>query len=68
MGHWVLCRKIKEDNALSHIPVILLTASKNPETHLQGINEGADDYITKPFSMKIVETRVWNLLELRLLE
>ena len=31
-----LCRKIKENSSLSHIPVILLTASKNPETHLQG--------------------------------
>ncbi|QSB28785.1 two-component regulator propeller domain-containing protein [Flavobacterium sp. CLA17] len=60
-----LCRKIKEDNALSHIPVILLTASKNPETHLQGISEGADDYITKPFDDDILVARVESLLKNR---
>jgi signal transduction histidine kinase/ligand-binding sensor domain-containing protein/DNA-binding response OmpR family regulator len=60
-----LCRKIKEDNALSHIPVILLTASKNPETHLQGISDGADDYITKPFDDDILMARVESLLKNR---
>ena len=60
-----LCRKIKESNDLSHIPVILLTASKNPETHLQGINDGADDYITKPFDDEILVARVESLLKNR---
>ncbi|MEL1254540.1 two-component regulator propeller domain-containing protein [Flavobacterium sp. DGU38] len=60
-----LCRKIKESNDLSHIPVILLTASKNPETHLQGINDGADDYITKPFDNDILVARVESLLRNR---
>ncbi|MEZ0131510.1 response regulator, partial [Flavobacterium sp. LBUM151] len=53
-----LCRKIKESDSLSHIPVILLTASKNTETHLQGITDGADDYITKPFDDDILVARV----------
>ena len=60
-----LCKKIKQSNDLSHIPVILLTASKNPETHLQGINEGADDYITKPFDDDILVARVESLLKNR---
>lgn len=60
-----LCRKIKESNDLSHIPVILLTASKNPETHLQGINDGADDYIMKPFDDDILAARVESLLRNR---
>lgn len=60
-----LCRKIKENNALSHIPVILLTASKNPETHLQGISDGADDYITKPFDDDMLVARVDSLLRNR---
>ncbi|WP_246236247.1 hybrid sensor histidine kinase/response regulator transcription factor [Flavobacterium ajazii] len=60
-----LCRKIKESNDLSHIPVILLTATKNPETHLQGINEGADDYITKPFDDDLLVARVESLLRNR---
>ena len=60
-----LCRKIKENDSLSHIPVILLTASKNPETHLQGITDGADDYITKPFDDDILLARVESLLRNR---
>jgi signal transduction histidine kinase/ligand-binding sensor domain-containing protein/DNA-binding response OmpR family regulator len=60
-----LCRKIKESDSLSHIPVILLTASKNPETHLQGITDGADDYITKPFDDDILVARVESLLKNR---
>ena len=60
-----LCRKIKESDSLSHIPVILLTASKNPETHLQGITDGADDYITKPFDDDILAARVESLLRNR---
>ena len=60
-----LCKKIKENDILSHIPVILLTASKNPETHLQGISDGADDYITKPFDDTILIARVESLLKSR---
>ena len=60
-----LCRRIKENNTLSHIPVILLTASKNPETHLQGISDGADDYITKPFDDDMLIARVESLLRNR---
>lgn len=60
-----LCRKIKENSSLSHIPVILLTASKNPETHLQGISDGADDYITKPFDDDLLFARVESLLKSR---
>ena len=60
-----LCRKIKENNSLSHIPVILLTASKNPETHLQGISDGADDYITKPFDDDLLVARTASLLKSR---
>ncbi|MCV9930277.1 response regulator [Flavobacterium sp. LS1R49] len=60
-----LCRKIKENSNLSHIPVILLTASQNPETHLRGISDGADDYITKPFDDDILVARVESLLKNR---
>ncbi|HTG65484.1 MAG TPA: two-component regulator propeller domain-containing protein [Flavobacterium sp.] len=60
-----LCKKIKESDELSHIPVILLTASNNPETHLQGITDGADDYITKPFNDDILVARVETLLKNR---
>ncbi|OYX85460.1 MAG: hybrid sensor histidine kinase/response regulator [Flavobacteriales bacterium 32-34-25] len=60
-----LCKNIKESEELSHIPVILLTASNNPETHLQGITDGADDYITKPFDDDLLIARVNTLLKNR---
>ncbi len=60
-----LCKKIKKNEDLSHIPVILLTATNNPETHLQGITDGADDYITKPFDDDILVARVETLLKNR---
>nr|WP_288836331.1 hybrid sensor histidine kinase/response regulator transcription factor [uncultured Flavobacterium sp.] len=60
-----LCRKIKESEQLSHIPVVLLTATNNPETHLQGITDGADDYITKPFDDDLLLARVDTLLRNR---
>ncbi|MFD2160806.1 two-component regulator propeller domain-containing protein [Paradesertivirga mongoliensis] len=60
-----LCLKIKEDPALSHIPVILLTSSSSAEIKLKGVEGGADDYITKPFDKDILIARVINLLKSR---
>jgi DNA-binding response OmpR family regulator/anti-sigma regulatory factor (Ser/Thr protein kinase) len=62
-----LCKKIKEDASLQHIPVILLTASTASETRLQGVEGGADDYITKPFDKDILVARVASLLKARTL-
>lgn len=60
-----LCRKVKETPELSHLPVILLTATSSPEIHLKGISEGADDYITKPFDSDILLAKVDTLLKSR---
>ncbi|WP_437921829.1 two-component regulator propeller domain-containing protein [Sphingobacterium sp. LRF_L2] len=60
-----LCEKIKKNNKLSHIPVILLTASFSPDVKLKGIEGGADDYITKPFDKEILTARVNNLIQNR---
>jgi DNA-binding response OmpR family regulator len=65
LGGVELCRAIKDDPALSHIPVILLTASTASETRLQGIESGADDYITKPFEKELLKARVVSLLKKR---
>lgn len=65
LGGMELCRQVKEDPALSHIPVILLTASTASETRLQGIESGADDYITKPFEKELLKARVVSLLKKR---
>jgi DNA-binding response OmpR family regulator/anti-sigma regulatory factor (Ser/Thr protein kinase) len=60
-----LCNLIKEDAATSHIPVILLTASSAADIKLKGIENGADDYITKPFEKEQLVARVDNLLKSR---
>lgn len=58
----VLCKTIKEDIKLCHIPVILLTAKSNEIDVLSGLEIGADDYITKPFTPQIVLTKINNLI------
>ncbi|HMI05811.1 MAG TPA: two-component regulator propeller domain-containing protein [Pedobacter sp.] len=60
-----LCEKIKEDPALSFIPVILLTASSSQEVKLKSLEGGADDYIRKPFEKEYLVARVANLLKNR---
>lgn len=58
-----LCSTIKNDILTSHIPVILLTARASEEYQLEGLNNGADDYITKPFNMEILKLRISKLIE-----
>jgi signal transduction histidine kinase/ligand-binding sensor domain-containing protein/DNA-binding response OmpR family regulator len=60
-----LCRKIKEDQRVSHIPLILLTARTAEEQKLEGLQTGANDYITKPFSFEILISRIRNLIAQR---
>ena len=59
-----LCRLIKQDKRIAHIPVILLTARQNTEAKLVGLQTGADDYVTKPFNMTILVLRIRKLIEL----
>ncbi len=60
-----MCRTIKGDINLCHIPVILLTALSTSESKLEGLNTHADDYVTKPFESALLLARVDNLLRLR---
>ena len=59
------CRQIKENIITSHIPVIMLTARSLDENQVEGYINGADAYITKPFSSKLLLARIDNLLKNR---
>jgi ligand-binding sensor domain-containing protein/signal transduction histidine kinase/DNA-binding NarL/FixJ family response regulator len=59
------CKKIKEDFKTSHIPFILLTAKSSPENEMEGLDSGADDYISKPFNENIFVKRVKNSIKNR---
>ena len=60
-----LCRRIKENVITSHIPVILLTARTAVTFKYEGLETGADDYITKPFNTEELRLRVENLIKQR---
>ena len=67
MGGDELCSAIKGDLEISHIPVILLTALGDEKNMLEGLEIGADAYITKPFSVGILKATVKNILANRAL-
>jgi len=60
-----LCRVLKTDLRTSHIPIILLSARAAEESVIEGLQTGADDYITKPFNTRILLARIKNLIDLR---
>ena len=60
-----LCRQLKGNIITSHIPIILLTAKSTLEDKIDGIETGADAYITKPFNIKYIEAVAKNLIETR---
>lgn len=57
-----LCRYLRQEQATSHIPVVMLTARAALDDRLQGLGTGADDYLTKPFVAQELLIRVQNLL------
>lgn len=63
-----LCREIKEDLTTRHIPVVLVTAKADLSMKIEGLKQGADDYLTKPFSSEELKARVKSLLNLRTLQ
>ena len=59
------CSQLKQDKAISHIPVILLTARSLDEQRAEAYKHGADAYIAKPFSLELLLSRIDNLIESR---
>ena len=59
------CKTLRADQAISHIPFILLTAKTDTNSKIEGMDCGADAYIEKPFSVQYLEACIKNLLDLR---
>jgi signal transduction histidine kinase/ligand-binding sensor domain-containing protein/DNA-binding response OmpR family regulator len=60
-----VCARLKADPATSHIPIVLLTAKSGPDARLEGLETGADSFLTKPFAPRELRAQVRNLLALR---
>ena len=60
-----LCRRLREDELTSHVPVIVITAKTTESDRLEGLQAGADAYLTKPFNAQELLIRVEKLLEQR---
>ena len=58
-----LCKILKNDPTVSHIPLVVLTANNTPESRLEAVELGADDYFNKPFNKELLIAKVANLLK-----
>ncbi|MEM9332087.1 MAG: PleD family two-component system response regulator [Pseudomonadota bacterium] len=67
MDGFEVCRKIKENPATMHIPVVMVTALDSPEDRVRGLEAGADDFLTKPVNDLALVTRVKSLVRLKML-
>lgn len=62
MDGLALCRKIKQNTNVNHVPIILLTAKSKPEDTLEGMETGADAYMVKPFNTELLKRTIANLI------
>ncbi len=66
MDGFELLKRLKSSTKTSHIPVILLTTKTEHQSHIKGLEQGADAYVDKPFNMEELETRIANLIANRI--
>lgn len=60
-----LSRRLRSDARTSHVPIVMLTAKASEASRLEGLETGVDDYLIKPFSRRVLLTRIRSLIELR---
>jgi YesN/AraC family two-component response regulator len=65
MDGFTFTRSIRNDRLTSHIPIIMLTARSSVDSKIEGLEATADDYLTKPFSVRELRARIRNLLTIR---
>ncbi|WP_172665939.1 two-component regulator propeller domain-containing protein [Flammeovirga sp. OC4] len=65
MDGYELTKKVREDNQICHLPIILLTAKKSEESKLKGYEYGVDAYVTKPFNSDVLLARIFTIIENR---
>ncbi len=65
MDGLTLCRKMKQNIRLNHIPIVLLTAKTGEEDNIEGLDTGADAYVMKPFNMEVLRHTLKNLIAKR---
>lgn len=57
-----ICRRLRSEDTTSGIPIIMLTARGEEDDIIRGLELGADDYVTKPFSIKVLLARIQTVL------
>ncbi len=67
MDGFETCRKLKADPEIAHIPVVMVTALSEPSDRVQGLEAGADDFITKPINDMALFARVRSLVRIKVL-
>ena len=67
MDGFEVCRRIKQDPAIMHVPVVMVTALDQPSDKIQGLKAGADDFLSKPIDEIALVTRVRNLARFKTL-
>ncbi len=65
MDGFEVCKRLKSDSSTRHIPVIMLTAKGETDDKVEGLELGADDYVTKPFNLKELKARIRTVLRRR---
>lgn len=68
MDGYEVCRRIKQDDSLPYIPIILVTARDSTQDKVEGLDAGADDYLTKPINFPELEARVRSMLRIKRLQ